>query len=287
MELSFIVSPRFEGGCLRDFLRASGVSASLIKAVKNESGGFWVGDGPARTCDTIHAGQMVTFVLPPEKPTSVEPQDLPLTIAYESQHVMVLDKPAGMAIHPTLNYKDGTLANAYMGLLRQRGQQGVFRPINRIDKDTSGLVLCAKNAYAAPLLADNVQKVYRAILEGQLPEPEGDIIAPIDRAEDSIILRRVSPNGKPSHTHYTVEKTNSKYTLVAAVPITGRTHQLRVHFSWLGCPLAGDDLYGGKRADIGRHALHCAQMEFIEPGTTKTVVVKSELPADMQALMNV
>ena len=144
MELSFIVPPRFEGGCLRDFLRASGVSATLIKAVKNETGGFWVEDGPARTCDMVHAGQMVTFVLPPEKPTTVEPQDIPLTIAYESQHVMVLEKPAGMAVHPTLNYADGTLANAYMGLLRQRGQQGVFRPVNRIDKDTSGLVLCAR-----------------------------------------------------------------------------------------------------------------------------------------------
>lgn len=205
MELSFIVPPRFEGGCLRDFLRASGVSATLIKAVKNETGGFWVEDGPARTCDTVHAGQMVTFVLPPEKPTTVEPQDIPLTIAYESQHVMVLEKPAGMAVHPTLNYADGTLANAYMGLLRQRGQQGVFRPVNRIDKDTSGLVLCAKNAYAAPLLAKGVSKVYRAVLEGCPDRKEGQIDAPIDRAPGSIILRRVSPEGKPSHTRYTVE----------------------------------------------------------------------------------
>lgn len=285
MELSFIVSPQFEGRCLRDFLRTSGVSATLIKAVKNETGGFWVGDEPARTCDTIHAGQMVTFVLPPEKETSVEPQNIPLTIAYESKHVMVLEKTAGMAVHPTLNYKDGTLANAYMGLLRQRGEEGIFRPINRIDKDTSGLVLCAKNAYAAPLLAKNVQKLYRAVLEGELAQAEGDIIQPIARAEGSIILRTVSPEGKPSHTHYVVEQTTAEHTLVAAVPLTGRTHQLRVHFSWLGHPLAGDDLYGGKRTHIARHALHCAKLEFTDPTTNQRVVVESSLPEDMQALL--
>lgn len=285
MELSFIVPPRFEGGCLRDFLRASGVSATLIKAVKNETGGFWVEDGPARTCDTVHAGQMVTFVLPPEKPTTVEPQDIPLTIAYESQHVMVLEKPAGMAVHPTLNYADGTLANAYMGLLRQRGQQGVFRPVNRIDKDTSGLVLCAKNAYAAPLLAKGVSKVYRAVLEGCPPQKEGQIDAPIARALGSIILRQVAPEGKPSHTRYQVEQEKNGLCLVAAVPITGRTHQLRVHFAHIGCPLAGDELYGGSRERIGRQALHCARMEFTEPGTQKNVVVESPLPPDMQSLL--
>ncbi len=285
MELSFIVPARFDGGCLRDFLRASGVSATLIKAVKNETGGFWVEDGPARTCDTVHTGQMVTFVLPPEKPTTVEPQDLPLNIAYESQHVMVLEKPAGMAVHPTLNYKDGTLANAYMGLLAKRGQQGVFRPVNRIDKDTSGLVLCAKNAYAAPLLAKGVEKVYRAVLEGRLPQPEGQIDAPIARAEHSIILRRVAPEGKPSRTRYTLEAEKNGLSLVAAVPVTGRTHQLRVHFAHLGCPLAGDELYGGSRERIGRQALHCARMEFTEPGSQRRVVVECPLPEDMRRLM--
>lgn len=285
MELSFIVSPQFEGHCLRNFLRTSGVSATLIKAVKNETGGFWIGDEPARTCDTIHTGQIVTFVLPPEKDTSVEPQNMPLSIAYESKHVMVLEKPAGMAVHPTLNYKDRTLANAYMGLLRKRGEAGIFRPINRIDKDTSGLVLCAKNAYAAPLLAQNVKKLYRAVLEGELAQTEGDITQPIARAEGSIILRTVSPKGKPSHTHYAVEQTMAGHTLVAAVPLTGRTHQLRVHFSWLGHPLAGDDLYGGKRTHIARHALHCAKLEFTDPTTNQRAVVESSLPEDMQALL--
>lgn len=284
-QLSFVVSPQFEGRCLRDFLRESDVSATLIKTVKNEAGGFWVGDDPIRTCDKVHQGQLVTFALPPEPPTSVQPQEIPLSIAYESPHVMVLEKPAGMAVHPTLNYKDGTLANAYMGLMHKRGEAGVFRPVNRIDKDTSGLVLCAKNAWSASLLAKSVSKEYLAIVEGTLPE-SGVIEQPIGRAPGSIILRRVDPEGKPSRTEYTAEQCSGRHTLVRAVPITGRTHQLRVHFAHIGHPLAGDDLYGGSREYIGRHALHCAQITFEDPIRKQPVRVESPLPEDMQALLN-
>ena len=172
-----------------------------------------------------------------------------------------------------------------MGLLRQRGQTGVFRPVNRLDKDTSGLVLCARNAYAAPILAQSAQKVYRAVLQGQLPQAEGCIEAPIDRAPGSIILRCVSPQGKPSTTQYRQEKVCGPFSLVAAVPVTGRTHQLRVHFAHLGCPLAGDELYGGNRLEIGRHALHCARMQFAEPANGRTIVLESQLPADMARLV--
>lgn len=283
-KLSFAVTPPFEGRCLRDFLRASGVSATLIKAVKKESGGFWVQDDPIRTCDPVHEGQQITFVLPPEPPTSVEPQRLPIVIAYESEHVMVLEKPAGMAVHPTLNYRDGTLANAYMGLLRERGQTGVFRPVNRIDKDTSGLVLCAKNAWSASLLAESVQKEYLAVVEGVL-SVGGVIDAPIGRAPDSIILRQVDPQGKPSRTEYTIEQICKDHTLVRAIPVTGRTHQLRVHFAHIGHPLAGDEFYGGSRKKIGRHALHCAVMTFEDPLKKQEIRVESPVPADMKQLL--
>lgn len=282
--LRFVVGPQAEGQCLRDFLRSSGVSATLIKAVKKDSDGFWSGETPIRTCDPVHEGQCIAFALPPEPPTSVEPQQLPVRIAYESEHVMVLDKPAGMAVHPTLNYHDGTLANAYMGLLQARGETSVFRPVNRIDKDTSGLVLCAKNMWSASLLAQSAQKEYLAVVQGSLPQ-EGVIDAPIGRVPDSIILRRIDPKGKPSRTEYTCEKSGAGYTLVRAVPITGRTHQLRVHFSHLGHPLAGDDFYGGSREQIGRHALHCAVIFFEDPVTRKMVRVESPIPQDMAKLL--
>lgn len=284
-ELCFAVSPEADGWSLRDFLRANGVSATLIKAVK-QAGGFWAGEIPLRTCDPVGAGQNVRFLLPPEPPTSVEPQAIRLEIAYESEHVLVLEKPAGMAVHPTLNYHSGTLANAYMGLLQARGQTGVFRPVNRIDKDTSGLVLCAKNAFAAALLAGSARKVYRAVVQGCPAPAQGRIEAPIARAAGSIILRCVAPGGKPSCTEYRAELRAGAFTLVRAVPLTGRTHQLRVHFSHIGCPLAGDELYGGSRAYIARQALHCAEISFAEPGTGTCRTVVSPLPPDMKALLN-
>lgn len=287
MELVFVVSREMDGMCLRDFLRNQGVSATLIKAVKYKTNGFWMDGKPVRTCDAVIVGQRVRFSLPPEQDTTVEAEDIPCTIVYESDHVMVLEKPAGMAVHPTLNYTNGTLANAYMGLLEKRGEKGVFRPVNRLDKDTSGLVLCAKNAYAAPILAASAKKIYRAILGGVLPSPQGVIEAPIARAEDSIILRRVHPDGKPSRTEYQQEAvTQQELSFVAAKPVTGRTHRLRVHFAHMGCPLEGDELYGGKRDRIHRHALHCSEMWFTEPATGQTVWLTSSLPPDMQALLD-
>ena len=281
--LCFCVPAACGGWLLRDFLRSVGVSASLAKQVKG-SGGFFAGGAPVRTCDTVQAGQTVWFSLPPEPPTTVQPQPIPLRIAYEDAHALVLEKPAGMAVHPTLNYKDGTLANGYMGLLQARGQAGVFRPVNRIDKDTSGLVLCAKNAYAAPLLAQSAQKVYWALVQGCPPEEQGVITAPIGRAPGSIILRRTDPAGKPSRTEYTVLGRYGPHTLVAAKAVTGRTHQLRVHFAHIGCPLAGDELYGGSRGQIGRQALHFAEIRFAQPQTGLAVRVQSPLPPDMAAL---
>ena len=134
--------------------------------------------------------------------------------------------------------------------------------MNRIDKDTSGLVLAAKNAYAAPLLARNVKKRYDAIAEGELPLGEGVIDAPIGRQAESIIGRCVTPEGKPSRTEYTILEADHGLSLAACVPVTGRTHQIRVHFASIGHPLAGDDLYGGSREKIGRQALHCASQTF-------------------------
>ena len=282
-ELAFWVNAAFDGYTLRDFLAKMGVSAGLARQVKR-AGGFSADGRPLRTCDRVAAGMTVRFALPPEPPTTVAAQDIPLRVLYESGHAVVLDKPAGMAVHPTLNYPDGTLANAWMGRLAARGETGVFRPVNRIDRNTSGLVLCAKNAFAAPLLAQSAVKWYLALVEGTPPAERGVIDAPIGSAPGSIILRCVCPEGKPSRTEYRVLRRCGAHTLVAARTLTGRTHQIRVHFAHIGCPLAGDDLYGGSRALIARHALHCGRVGFTEPGTGETVWVDSPLPEDMAAL---
>lgn len=284
MELCYTVPLEAEGQRLGLFLRTCGVTAGLIKSVKHEGNGFFADGIPLHTNQPVRAGQRITFALPPEQPTSVAPQPIPISIAYEDEFAVVLDKPAGLAVHPTLNYPDHTLANGWIYYLQSQGKSGVFRPVNRIDKNTSGLVLCAQNAFAAPLLAANAQKCYLAIVQGSLPLGNGRIEAPIGRRGDSIIGRCVTQQGKYSLTEYTVLAAGSQHSLLACVPRTGRTHQIRVHMSYIGHPLAGDTLYGGSDEIMPRHALHCGVLRFVHPLTRNTIRVSSPLPPDMQAL---
>ena len=285
MELSYQAAPEDAGKPLSLFLREQGISAGFIKSVKYGAG-FFVNGVPVHTNHRLQPGQTVRFALPPEQPTTVQPQaDIPLHIVYEDDFVLALNKPAGIAVHPTLNYPGGTLANAWMAELQRRNETGVFRPVNRIDKDTSGLVLCAKNSFAAPMLAETAEKRYYALVQGQLPLGRGQIDAPIGRRGDSIIGRCVCENGKPSCTEYTVLAVGAGHSLVRCRPITGRTHQIRVHFSYLGHPLAGDDLYGGSRQHIARQALHCGRVEFVHPVSKAAMRLECPMPPDFCRLL--
>ncbi len=299
MQLEFAVVPEWDGMLLRGILRQCAVSADLARAVKYRGGGFFADGVPIHTNAALRAGQTVTFALPPEATAPTRPQpEIALKIVYEDVFAAVLEKPAGIAVHPTLNYPDGTLANAWAARAQGLGGSGVFRPVNRLDKNTSGLLLAAQNMYAAPLLAGRAEKLYYAIAEGEMPLGPGVFDAPIGRRGDSIIGRCVTPEGKPSRTEYTVLRAENGYTLAACRPVTGRTHQIRVHFAHAGFPLAGDTLYGGHAGRIARHALHCAEMTFAVPEyraqgdritlTTPlrfhAVTCKSTLPADMEFL---
>ena len=291
------------GALLRNFLRQCAVSTELARAVKFRGGGFFADGEPILANRRVYPGQVVSFELPLEH-DGVEPQpEIPVRVVYEDAFAVVLEKPPHLAVHPTLNYPRDTLANGYAAWAVQRGMSPVFRPVNRIDKDTSGLVLAAKNTYAAPLLAQNVEKLYYAVVEGELPLGPGVIDAPIGRRGDSIIGRCVTPEGKPSRTEYTIIKAEKGLSLAACVPVTGRTHQIRVHFAFIGHPLAGDDLYGGHRDRIGRQALHCAEQRFRVPVCTglpdgirvevpvgeevsRRITVKCPFPSDMAVLFS-
>ncbi|MGN0707003.1 MAG: RluA family pseudouridine synthase [Faecalibacterium sp.] len=288
------------GVLLRSFLRQCLVSTELSRAVKFHGGGFFADGQAVLANQRVFPGQTVSFSLVPEEAGVCPQPEIPIRVVYEDAFAVVLDKPPHLAVHPTLNHPGRTLANGYAAWAAARGYSPVFRPVNRIDKDTSGLVLAAKNAYAAPLLAQHVQKLYYAAAEGELALGPGVIDAPIGRRGDSIIGRCVIPDGKPSRTEYTVESVRDGLSLAACVPVTGRTHQIRVHFASVGHPLAGDDLYGGSRERIGRQALHCARQTFLLPEALpredgvcipvpvqlRSVTVESPLPPDMQILFS-
>ena len=288
------------GVLLRSFLRRCAVSTELARGVKFRGSGFFADGQPVQANRRVYPGQVVSFELPPEQEGVAPQPEIPVQVVYQDAFAVVLEKPPHLAVHPTLNYPYDTLANGYGAWAAQQGHSPVFRPVNRIDKDTSGLVLAAKNTYAAPLLAQNVEKLYYAVVEGELPLGKGVIDAPIGRQADSIIGRCVTPEGKPSRTEYTIIKEENGLSLAACVPVTGRPHQIRVHLASIGHPLAGDDLYGGSREHIGRQALHCAKQSFAVPVYTplpdgirvemplrlRTVTVESPLPPDMEALFS-
>ena len=303
MKLYFKVPPEADGMLLRGFLRRCSVSTDLSRAVKFRGSGFFADGAPILANRRVEAGQVISFELPPEGEGVAPQDDIPVDVVYEDAFALVVEKPPHLAVHPTLNYPLDTLANGYAAWALRQGRSPVFRPVNRIDKDTSGLVLAARNTYAAPLLAENVQKLYYAIVEGELPLGPGVIDAPIGRRGDSITGRCVTPEGKPSRTEYTILKVQNGLSLAACVPVTGRTHQIRVHFASIGHPLAGDDLYGRRRDRIRRQALQCAKQTFRVPeytevpdgicirtpvsaGTGRTVTVESPLPQDMADLLS-
>lgn len=301
MKLYFPVPPQADGVLLRNFLRRCAVSTELARAVKFHGSGFFADGQPILANRRLAAGQMLSFELPADGEGVAPQPEIPVQVVHEDAFALLLEKPPRLAVHPTLNYPLDTLANGYAAWAAAQGRSTVFRPVNRIDKDTSGLVLAARNSYAAPLLAQGVEKLYYAIVEGELPLGPGVIDAPIGRQGDSIIGRCVTPEGKPSRTEYTILKVQNGLSLAACVPVTGRTHQIRVHFASIGHPLAGDDLYGGSRERIGRQALHCARQSFRVPVYTpveggirvecpangnnwKTAAAESPLPQDMKQL---
>lgn len=265
LTLTFKVTPEEEEMTLGNFLRRNELSVSLIRSLKYLPHGLAINGEAARTNRKLRAEDCVLVHLPEEEGFSSPPEEQHLEILFESPHVMMLEKPAGLVVHPTLSHKENTLANGFCGLMKSRGSGGVFRPIGRLDRNTSGLLMLAMNPYAAPILAKSMQKSYLALVQGELESQEGVLDFPLAACPDSAIMQRVDENGKPSCTEYRVLAAGGGISLVEVKPKTGRTHQIRVHFAHWGHPLLGDDLYGGDTHVMQRHALHCARLSFIHP----------------------
>ncbi|MBR6102412.1 MAG: RluA family pseudouridine synthase [Ruminococcus sp.] len=273
-----IILPEEDGKKLGEVLRTRGFSRKLLCRLKHTESGMTRGGALIRTVDRVSCGDEISLASPGTSELEPSPE-LHAPVLYEDSEVIVFDKPAGMPVHPSIGHHDDTLGN----LFAAKYPGAVFRPVSRLDSQTSGCVTVAKSQFAASRLQGKFSKRYLALCCGE-PPAEGTIDAPIAREADSIIKRCVSPEGKPAQTRYRVLASDGRYSLCEVTPLTGRTHQIRVHFAHMGFPLAGDSLYGGSCGDIQRQALHCSEVSFLSPENGEKIRAVSPLPEDMARL---
>lgn len=287
--IKYIVKADAKRQLAKDYLKkCEGISSSLWKKIKRYDNFFVNGEKIRATQAFVEPNDIITYEIPAN--SKVIPIDIPLNLIFEDEFMLIADKPAGMLTHPLTFEAENTLANGVMYHFGQTNQQIGCHPLYRLDRNTSGLVVFAKLPQLQAQLANNhqsFQRFYYAFVEGNLTPSEGTIDAPIGRAENSIILHKVSYDKTAKHaiTHYRVVKAYEQYSLVELWLETGRTHQIRVHMSYLGHPLLGDDLYGGKCDLITRHALHAYKLQFTHPFTQQKLVFTSKMPEDMQKLL--
>ena len=280
------------GQPIRDFLQAKGYSRqNLIELKKNENG-ILINNEPQYMNYLLKAGDCLTVHIRDEASSEkIPPVELPLRIVYEDEDLMVINKPAGMPIHPSLNNYYNSLANGLAWYFEQRGEPFVFRCINRLDRDTSGLTIIAKHMVSAGILSGmvarrEIHREYLAIVDGTISPSEGTVNAPIARKGDSIIEREVNwEHGETAVTHYKTLKTQNGYSLLSLHLETGRTHQIRVHMKHLGFPLIGDYLYNPDTSAIKRQALHSYRLQFQHPMTGEAMDFVAQMPDDMTSVL--
>lgn len=283
--LEFKIESHTNGKKIKDFLKHEvGISHRMLCILKREPQGITRNGAHARAIDCLRTGDLLVLELPDDEKTSVStPTKMPLHIVYEDTDILVLNKPAGLAMHETHNHQGDALSNAVAYYLESRGEPAVFRAVGRLDKGTSGLVVCAKNKYAAYRLAGNIEKTYFAVACG-IFTGKGTIDAPIFRPDANKTVRAVGTDGERAVTHWEALKNDGKCTLLQIHLETGRTHQIRVHFQYLGAPLVGDDMYGSPDLRLNHQALHCGVCSLLHPVTGEKMEFQAPLPDDMAAL---
>jgi len=285
--LRFVVTAEYDGTKAGKYLRTvCGLSARTLAILKRSEGALLADGKLLRTIDLLKEGSVIEISLPSESNSeSIEAIEGDLDILFEDQYLLILNKPSNMPVHPVKLHQRDTLANRIAYRYKGTSSDFVFRAVNRLDRDTTGIVIIAKDRHTASLMQKaDVKKYYIAVCHGVTDE-FGTVDEPIGLAQESKILRTVTPLGQNAVTHYKRISCNNIASLVELNLETGRTHQIRCHMSYIGHPLFGDDLYGGKLDFIGRQALHCLSVEFVHPFTNEVLNIKANLPDDIKNLI--
>ena len=262
--------------------------------------GFVDVDGHAakKAGQTLESGSNVTVRIPPPVPTDLIAEDIPLDIVFENNDLIVVNKPAGMVVHPAVGHASGTLVNAMLGYDPDiEGIGGEERPgvVHRLDKETSGLILLAKNERAHRWLQDQfrlrkVEKTYLALVDGKSPTPSGRVETYIGRDPSHRKRMAIVPEsrGREAISEYKTIESFPNHTLLEFHPLTGRTHQIRLHCAFLGCPIVGDEVYGRKKptVEINRHFLHAYRLKIALPGEKESQIFEAQLPEELRDVLN-
>ena len=286
--LTYPVPPLEEGLCVAQFLKKRRYSSANITDLKKMEESILINGSPAFMVARLHAGDVLTvrireLVSSPKIP----PSPIPLNIVYEDEDLLVVNKPADMPIHPSMHNYTNSLGNAAAWYFAQQNCPSVFRCINRLDHNTSGLTIIAKHLVSGSILSSMVKgreihREYLGIVRGTLTPPSGTITAPLGRKPGSVIERTIDfENGESAVTHYQAIAVRNCHTLVRLHLETGRTHQIRIHMKYLGHPLIGDSLYNPDMEWIQRQALHSYRLCFTHPITGEAMEFTSPLPKDM------
>lgn len=289
--LTYIIKPEESGITIKDYLKKKSFSHALIANLKKYEDGIMV-NGVRKYTDHHLVSDDELNVCIREKPmvSRIMATELKLSVLYEDEDLMVVDKQAGIPIHPSRLNNTETLANAVANYLTDKGIDPVFHCINRLDKDTSGLTIIAKNMYAASLLSEmirirTIKRDYLAICEGIFRNKQGSVCAPITRNGTSMIRYVDHENGEYAETDYQVTGEGNGLSLVRLTLKTGKTHQIRVHMKHIGHPLIGDRLYNPDNRIMDRQALHAQKLTFTHPVTGMNISITSDIPADMESVI--
>ena len=284
--------------------RADAVLAAALDGLTRSAAQRWLEEGrvtrdgrPLKKNAKLEPGDELLITPPQPRPVNLVPQDIPLDVAYEDDDVIVVNKPAGMVVHPAPGHPDGTLVNALLYHCKNSlsGINGELRPgiVHRIDRDTSGLIIAAKNdrahlALAAQLQDHSLYRLYHAVAVGAFREDGGTVDAPIGRHKTDRKRMAVTPVGREAVTHWQVVDVQNGLTHLTCRLETGRTHQIRVHLAHIGHPLLGDTVYGAKKPvpGLAGQCLHAAQLTFTHPSTGERITVEAPLPDWFNAVLN-